>query len=117
MRLAPESAGTRTDIAAAIRAGVAALPPSAARRLVLLSDGQENLDHADPAAALASAAHVQLMTVAVDEQRNPVAVPPLEPSNEDERRRFECARVRRQLRQEYEQRFATIRSGGSIVTV
>src|SRR5207237_1254714 len=55
--------------------------------------------------------------VAVDEQRNPVAVPPLEPSNEDERRRFECARVRRQLRQEYEQRFATIRSGGSIVTV
>ncbi len=70
-RLAPESAGTRTNIAAAIRAGVAALPPSAARRLVLLSDGRENLDHADSAAALASAAHVQLMTVPVDERRGP----------------------------------------------
>jgi Mg-chelatase subunit ChlD len=62
-RLAPEAAGSRTNMAAAIRAGVAALPPSAARRLVLLSDGRENLDHADPAAALASAAHVQLMSV------------------------------------------------------
>ena len=62
-RLAPDATGSRTNIAAAIRAGVAALPPSAARRLVLLSDGRENLDHADPAAALASAAHVQLMSV------------------------------------------------------
>src|SRR5215207_3472463 len=62
-RLSPDSGGTRTNIAAAIRSGVAALPPSAARRLVLLSDGRENLDHAEPAAALASAAHVQLMSV------------------------------------------------------
>jgi Mg-chelatase subunit ChlD len=70
-RLAPESSGTRTNLAAAIRAGVAALPPSAARRLVLLSDGRENLDHAEPAAALASAAHVQLMTVPGDERHGP----------------------------------------------
>src|SRR5262245_39575908 len=89
-RLAPEAAGSRTNIAAALRAGVAALPPSAARRLVLLSDGRENLDHAEPAAALASAAHVQLMTVPVDEARGPeVLVKALEaPSQLREGERF-----------------------------
>src|SRR5688572_24273375 len=70
-RLSPASTGTRTNIAAAIRSGVAALPPSAARRLVLLSDGQENLDQAEPAAALAAAANVQIMTVPADERRGP----------------------------------------------
>jgi Mg-chelatase subunit ChlD len=70
-RLAPDSGGSRTNIAAAIRAGVAALPPSSARRLVLISDGRENLDHADEAAALASAAHVQLMTVPVSSSEGP----------------------------------------------
>jgi Ca-activated chloride channel homolog len=70
-RLAPDQTGTRTNIAAAIRAGVAALPPSAARRLVILSDGRENLDHADAAAALAAAAHVQLMSVPMDETQGP----------------------------------------------
>jgi Mg-chelatase subunit ChlD/uncharacterized membrane protein len=70
-RLAPETGGNRTNIAAAVRAGVAALPPSAARRVVLLSDGRENLDHAEPAAALASAAHVQLMTVPLGEADGP----------------------------------------------
>ncbi len=59
--------GSRTSIAAAIRAGVAALPPNAARRLVLLSDGQENLDRAEPAAALAAAAGVQLLTVPLEQ--------------------------------------------------
>ena len=34
------ASGDRTDIAAAIRTGLAALPPSTARRLVLLSDGR-----------------------------------------------------------------------------
>jgi Mg-chelatase subunit ChlD len=70
-RLAPATGGTRTNIAAAIRAGVAALPPSSARRLVLLSDGRENLDHAEPAAALADAANVQLMAVPVAEGDGP----------------------------------------------
>ena len=70
-RLSPDSSGTRTNIAAAVRAGVAALPPSAARRLVLLSDGQENLDQAEPAAALAAAANVQIMTVPADARRGP----------------------------------------------
>src|ERR671926_98200 len=70
-RLAPPSGGTRTDIAAAIRAGVAALPPSAARRLVLLSDGRENIDKAEPAADLASAAGVQLLTVPIEQTNGP----------------------------------------------
>src|SRR5918912_287662 len=70
-RLAPPSGGTRTDIAAAVRAGVAALPPSAARRLVLLSDGRENLDKAEPAADLAAAAGVQLLTVPVEQNNGP----------------------------------------------
>ena len=66
-RLAPTERGTRTNIAAAIRAGVAALPPNSARRLVLLSDGRENIDKAEPAAALASAAGVQLLSVPVEQ--------------------------------------------------
>src|SRR5260221_12364780 len=41
-----------TNIAAAIRAGLAVLPPTAARRLVLLSDGQQNQEKADTAASL-----------------------------------------------------------------
>ena len=43
--------------------------------------------------------------VAVDENGKPVAVPPFMPSTPDERRRCEAARLRRQLRQEMEQRF------------
>src|SRR5947209_13791699 len=70
-RLAPDANASRTDIAAAIRAGVAALPPSAARRLVLMSDGLENLDHAQPAAALASAANVQLISVPLGKSSGP----------------------------------------------
>jgi Ca-activated chloride channel family protein len=50
-RLSPTAVdGRRTDIAAAIRTGIASLPPGTARRIVLLSDGQENQDHADQAA-------------------------------------------------------------------
>jgi von Willebrand factor type A domain/Putative glutamine amidotransferase len=60
-----------TDIAAAVRAGLAVLPPSAARRLVLLTDGQENEEKADTAVGLAAAAGVQLLTVALDSVRGP----------------------------------------------
>ncbi len=72
-RLEPDAnvQGSRTNVAAAIRAGVAALPPSTARRLVLLSDGRENLDHADAAAALAAAAGVQLLAVPIDQTQGP----------------------------------------------
>jgi Mg-chelatase subunit ChlD len=64
----------RTDLAAAIRTGLAALPPSTARRLVLLSDGQQNQEQADEAAALASAAGVQLLTVPLTTQSGPEAL-------------------------------------------
>lgn len=63
--------GARTNIASAIRAGVAALPPSAARRLVVLSDGRENLERAEPAAALAAAAGVQVMAVPLSASSGP----------------------------------------------
>ena len=72
-RLSPSSNvnPSSTDIAAAIRAGLAVLPPTAARRLVLLSDGQENQEKADTAAALAAAAGVQLMAVPLEGVRGP----------------------------------------------
>ena len=65
---------TSTDLAAAIRTGLAALPPGMARRLVLLSDGQQNQEDADEAAALASAAGVQLLTVPLTTQTGPEAL-------------------------------------------
>jgi Mg-chelatase subunit ChlD/uncharacterized membrane protein len=72
-RLSPSSnvSPSATDIAAAIRAGLAVLPPTAARRLVLLSDGQENQEQAQTAAALASAAGVQVLAVPLDSVRGP----------------------------------------------
>jgi Mg-chelatase subunit ChlD len=72
-RLSPSSNvdPSSTDIAAAVRAGLAVLPPASARRIVLLSDGQENQEKADTAAALASAAGVQLMAMPLDSVRGP----------------------------------------------
>ena len=51
--------------------------------------------------------------VAVDDERKPVAVPPLRPFSPDEKRRFEAAKLRRELRQEFEQRFAQARGDGA----
>ncbi len=72
-RLEPASntRGTRTDIAAALRAGIAALPPTSARRLILLSDGRENVEQAESAASLARAAGVQLLSVPLGESSGP----------------------------------------------
>ncbi len=42
--------------------------------------------------------------VAVDDNGRPTPVPALEPANSDEKRRFAAAQIRRQLRQEMEQR-------------
>ncbi len=42
--------------------------------------------------------------VAVNAEGKPTAVPPLSPTTPDERRRFDAAKLRRQLRQEMEQR-------------
>lgn len=51
--------------------------------------------------------------VAVDEQRKPRAVPPLSPSTPDERRRFEAAQLRKDLRRELAQRFEQARQPAS----
>jgi len=47
--------------------------------------------------------------VAVDDERKPVAVPPLQPATPDERRRRSAAEVRKQLRQEFDKRFEALR--------
>jgi acyl-CoA hydrolase len=48
--------------------------------------------------------------VAVDDEGKPTAVPPLRPFSADEKRRFEAARVRKQLRQELEQRYLGLKN-------
>jgi acyl-CoA hydrolase len=48
--------------------------------------------------------------IAVGDDGKPVAVPPLQPSSPDEKRRAENAKVRRQLRSEMEQRQREMRS-------
>ena len=49
--------------------------------------------------------------VAVDDEHKPTPVPPLSPNTPDEVRRFKAAQLRRQLRQEFEQRFSAVQSG------
>ncbi len=48
--------------------------------------------------------------VAVDDERNPVAVAPLLPLSPDEQRRYAAAIVRKQLRQEFRERFEQVRT-------
>jgi uncharacterized protein (TIGR00369 family) len=47
--------------------------------------------------------------VAVDNERKPVAVPPLRPFTVEEKRRFESAILRKQLRQELARRFEEVK--------
>jgi uncharacterized protein (TIGR00369 family) len=49
--------------------------------------------------------------VAMDDDRKPVAVPPLIPSTPDEVRRHEAAKLRKQIRREFQQRFEQARAG------
>jgi acyl-CoA hydrolase len=51
--------------------------------------------------------------VAVDDERKPAPVPPLRPFTPDEKRRCEAAKLRKQLRQELEQRYNEIRQDGA----
>ncbi len=51
--------------------------------------------------------------VAVDDERKPVPVTPIRPSTPSEKRRHAAARVRRQLREEFEQRSAELAKGGA----
>jgi uncharacterized protein (TIGR00369 family) len=48
--------------------------------------------------------------VAVDHERRPIAVPPLRPFSAEEKRRFEDAILRKQLRQELARRFEEVKS-------
>ena len=50
--------------------------------------------------------------VAVDDERKPAPVPPLRPFTPDEQRRYEAAKLRKQLRQEMEQRLQATRQDG-----
>src|SRR6218665_1364095 len=49
--------------------------------------------------------------VAVDDEGKPTPVPPRQPGTPDEQRRHDAAKLRKQLRQELEQRFLGIRNG------
>jgi acyl-CoA hydrolase len=51
--------------------------------------------------------------VAVDDERKPVPVVPLQPTSSDERRRHDAAIVRKEMRQEMERRFAALREAES----
>ncbi len=61
-RLAPAArpSAQRTDIGAAIRTALGLLPPSGARRIVLMTDGQDTAGGAAEAAALAAAGGVEI---------------------------------------------------------
>ena len=63
-----------TDIAAALRVGLGVLPTDRARRLVLLSDGNENREHAREEARVMAAAGVPVDYVALGETREPEVV-------------------------------------------
>jgi Ca-activated chloride channel family protein len=56
-------AGTATNIARAIQVGIASFPTEGARRLVLLSDGNENVGSAAEAALIARTLDVQLFSL------------------------------------------------------
>ena len=47
--------------------------------------------------------------VAVDDQRKPIAVAPIKPSNEVEVRRYAAAEVRKKLRQEFSKQFSALK--------
>jgi Mg-chelatase subunit ChlD len=55
--------GLETNLAEAIRLGMAMFPPDSARRLVILSDGAQTLGNAMEAARLAAATNVQIDVV------------------------------------------------------
>lgn len=59
---------TRTDIASALQLALALFPDEGARRLVLLSDGRENINQALEQAELAAAQDVELQFVPLGQQ-------------------------------------------------
>ncbi len=65
---------TRTDIAGALQLGMALFPDEGARRLVLLSDGRENLSYAMQQAELAALQQIDLQYIPLGEQQGQVEV-------------------------------------------
>jgi Mg-chelatase subunit ChlD/uncharacterized membrane protein len=63
-----------TDIGKAVQLGLGLLPPDAARRIVLISDGNANAGEAQQAAMLVKAAGVQLDTIALSAESGPRAL-------------------------------------------
>jgi Mg-chelatase subunit ChlD len=70
-RLASNPARGATDLAAALRVGLGLLPTDRARRLVVLSDGNENREKAADEARVASAAGVPIDYVVVGGDKGP----------------------------------------------
>lgn len=62
-----------TDLAAAVRLGASMLPPETARRLVILSDGDQTAGDALPEAAMAGASGIQVDVVPIAPPRRPDA--------------------------------------------
>jgi uncharacterized membrane protein len=62
---------SNTDLAEAVRLGLALFPPNTARRLVVLSDGQPTVGDTDAAARLAAAAGVEISYVPVVREHVP----------------------------------------------
>jgi acyl-CoA hydrolase len=54
-----------------------------------------------------------LTMVAMDENRKPIAVPKFAPVTPDEKRRYEGALLRREMRKEFEQKFTAIRANNN----
>ncbi|MEI6044644.1 MAG: VWA domain-containing protein [Chloroflexota bacterium] len=69
----PESnpISTYTNLAEAVRIGTALLPGDSQRRLVLVSDGNENIDDVRSAAKIAAANGVQIEVVPINQQDGP----------------------------------------------
>jgi uncharacterized membrane protein len=91
-RLASQPVTTRTDIASALQLAMALFPDEGARRLVLLSDGRENIDSALKQAELAGYQDIELTYIPLGEAQNDVEVllDSLEaPSNIREGQRFD----------------------------
>ncbi len=62
---------TYTNLAEAVRIGTALLPGDAQRRLVLVSDGNENIDDVRNASKIAAANGVQIQVVPINRQDGP----------------------------------------------
>ena len=59
--------GSATDIAAALQLALASFPPNSSKRIVLMSDGNENRGSAASLAALARASGVEIDVIALGE--------------------------------------------------